>query len=295
MIEKAQARELPIRGHFFESPRYRKGSWYVSDFYSGEIIRIDTDGVGYVIVKIDGQPSGIGWFSDGTMVFASMVDRSLYTFDGEKVELFADLSSLCGGHLNDIWVSEDDIVYCANFGFDFDDREDPRETVLISVNRRGASMVCATGLKFPNGIVTISEGRTLVVAETLGNDLISFDVASDGTLSKATRSVIYGEEVVFRDFLSTMAQLKVAPDGIATLGDDLIYVADPRGGLVYASRIGGESKVILDLGRQASPFALAVANNGSGIEMLVCVAPDSNPKRRRSAKEAKLLLVSDLG
>ncbi|MDA8025691.1 MAG: SMP-30/gluconolactonase/LRE family protein [Actinomycetota bacterium] len=294
MIEKVQVRELSIRGHFFESPRYREGSWYVSDFYSGEIIRINSDGVGDVIVKIDGQPSGIGWFSDNTMVFASMVDRSLFTFDGEKVELFADLTHLCGGHLNDIWVSKDDVVYCANFGFDLDDREDPRDTDLIAVDRRGVSKVCATGLKFPNGIVTINDGRTLVVAETLGNDLLSFDIADDGALGESSRSVVYGEEVVFRDFMSTMAQLKVAPDGIATLGDDLIYVADPRGGLVHASRIGGESKVILDLGRQESPFAVAVADNGGDLEMLVCVAPDSNPKRRRSAQEAKLLLVSGL-
>ena len=288
-------RELSIRGHFFESPRRHGGYWYVSDFYSGEIIRIDDDGHGEAVLKIDGQPSGIGWFSDGSMVFASMIDRSLCIFDGEKVELFADLSHLCGGLLNDIWVSEKDIVYCANFGFDFDDREDPRETNLISVDRGGDGKICAVGLKFPNGIVTIDRGRTLVVAETLGNDLLSFEVAEDGSLGEAKRSVVYGEEVVFRDFLSTMAQLKVAPDGIATFGDELIFVADPRGGLVHASKIGGTSEVVLDLGRQESPFAVAVNNDRDSSSMLVCVAPDSNPTRRRSKLEAKLLVVTELG
>ncbi len=288
-------KELSISGHFFESPRRRGGYWYVSDFYSGKILRIDDDGISEEVLKIDGQPSGIGWFSDGTMVFASMLDRSLYVFDGERIDLLADLSDLCGGLLNDIWVSDKDIVYCANFGFDFDDRADPRVADLISVDRGGTPKICAAGLKFPNGIVTINDGKTLVVAETLGNDLLTFDVADDGTLGVAKRSVVYGEEVVFRDFLSTMAQLKFALVGIASLCDDRIFLSDPRGGVVHRSKVGGTSEVILDLGRKESPFAVALDNSSGRLLMLVCVAPDSHPARRKLSLDAKLLLVGDLG
>ena len=291
MTYKTHVRELSLRRQFFESPRYHQGYWYVSDFYSGQILRIDDKGVAEVVIEIEGQPSGIGWFSDGTMVFASMKDHSLYCFDGEKIYLFADLSLFCGGLLNDIWVTKDDLVYCANFGFDFDGRDDPREADLILVDRGGNARVCASGLKFPNGIVTIDDGATLVVAETLGNDLVTFAIRSDGTLESGKRSVVYGDEVVFGDFFSTMEQLKVTPDGIAGLGDDLIYVADPRGGLVHASTIGGDSEVVLDLGRHESPFAVAVSDSGDQLSMLVCVAPDSNPKRRRLTTDAKLLLV----
>ena len=52
-----------------------------------------------------GQPSGLGWMPDGSLLVVSMRDHRLLRRapDGE-VSVHADLTEHCGGHLNDLLV-----------------------------------------------------------------------------------------------------------------------------------------------------------------------------------------------
>ena len=60
---------------------------------------------------------------------------------------------------------------------------DPYTTVLAQVDPNGSVGVAADDLAFPNGVVTVDGGATLVVAQTLGLELTTFDRAADGALT----------------------------------------------------------------------------------------------------------------
>ncbi|MGZ4203120.1 MAG: SMP-30/gluconolactonase/LRE family protein, partial [Thermoleophilaceae bacterium] len=92
-------------GSFFEGPRWHDGRWWVSDFYTHLVRAIDPDGRAEEVLEVEGQPSGLGWLPDGSLLVVSMRDRHVLrrSADGE-VSLHADVSEHCGGHLNDMVV-----------------------------------------------------------------------------------------------------------------------------------------------------------------------------------------------
>ena len=59
-------------GSFFEGPRWHDGRWWVSDFYRHTVSAIDPDGATEEVMTVEGQPSGLGWLPDGSMLVVSM-------------------------------------------------------------------------------------------------------------------------------------------------------------------------------------------------------------------------------
>ena len=89
-------------------------------------------------------------------------------------------------------------------------RDHPLAAMAI-VSPDGVVGVAATGLDFPNGSVITPDGRTLIVAETLGQRLTAFTIADDGTL---------GDRRVFADLP------RRAPDGICLDAEGAVWFAD---------------------------------------------------------------------
>ena len=71
-------------GSFFEGPRWRDGRWWVSDFYRHRVITVTPDGGEEQVMDVEGQPSGLGWLSDGSLLVVSMKDHRVLrrTADG---------------------------------------------------------------------------------------------------------------------------------------------------------------------------------------------------------------------
>src|SRR3954447_2171016 len=150
-------------GHFFEGPRWRDGRWYVSDFYRYAVFTVDGDGREEEVLRVEGQPSGLGWLPDGSLLAVSMRDHRLVKRSpGGEVSVHADLSEHCGGHLNDIVVDGQGRAYVGNFGFDLMAGADAAETVLVRVDADGSVTVAADGLRFPNGTLITPDGATLL-------------------------------------------------------------------------------------------------------------------------------------
>ena len=74
---------------FGEGPRWRDGKLWFSDFYVHQVRTVDEQGHAETIVEVPGQPSGLGWRPDGTMLIVSMTDWRLMRFAGGKL-LFED-------------------------------------------------------------------------------------------------------------------------------------------------------------------------------------------------------------
>jgi sugar lactone lactonase YvrE len=71
----------------------------------------------------------------------------------------------------------------------------------------------ADGLKWPNGMAIVDDGRTLVVADSHVEQLIGFAVSEDGALTDRR----------------VWAELEYAPDGICADADGAVWVASVRG------------------------------------------------------------------
>jgi sugar lactone lactonase YvrE len=210
---------------FPESPRWHAGALWFSDFYTQQVQRLGLDGQREMVVKVPGQPSGLGWDPDGRMLVVSMNDRRLLRLEGAALVEVADLSGLADFHCNDMVVDVKGRAYIGNFGFDLAARETPRTTGLILVQPEGRARRVAEDLHFPNGTVITPDGRTLIIAETFAARLTAFDIADDGTLS--------GRRV--------WAEVeKTSPDGICLDAEGAIWMASPTSREVIRVREGGE-------------------------------------------------------
>jgi sugar lactone lactonase YvrE len=262
-------------GRYFEGPRWHDGRWWVSDFYDHTVTTVTTDGRREVVVEVAGQPSGLGWRPDGSLIISSMKDRRVLrrTPDGEVTEV-ADLSSVpeVTGHLNDLIVDDSGRTYVGNFGFDLMAGDTPRTTVLVRVDQDGTTTVAADDLAFPNGTVITPDG-TLVVGETMGARFTAFDVQEGGTLTNRR----------------TWADApEASPDGCTLDAEGCIWASDALGNRLI--RVA-EGRGIVD--EIAVPDGLGtyacMLGGDDGRTLLVCAAPDFYEHARSTTTEAVLL------
>ena len=247
---------------FPEAPRWRDDRLWFSDFYSHRILTVDLTGRLETVIEVAQRPSGLGWRPDGTLLIVSMLDRRLLRLDGDKLRVVADLSTLATGPCNDMVVDAVGRAYVGNFGFDRHRGEPPRTACLARVDPDGRVTRAAEDLDFPNGTVITPDGRTLIVAETLGHRLTAFDVAADGALSG--RRLFAALDGCF-------------PDGICLDADGAVWVADARSPRVV--RVGADGRVLRTLATgQHGAFAcmlggpdrrtlFVLTNTGSGPAM----------------------------
>lgn len=290
MMQTKALRTLAEGGSFFESPRWHEGSWWVSDFYRHRIIRVGPDGSEVVVAEVEGQPSGLGWLPDGSLVVASMKDRKLLRLVEGKLSVHADLSDLCGGHLNDLVVDERGRVFVGDFGFDLMAGASPRATSLKRVDPDGSVAVVAQGLQFPNGSVITADGATLIVGETLGNRYSAWDMLPDGSLANRRTWAALGPEVTATTTEEVLQQLVVAPDGCTLDAQGHIWAADAIGARAVRVAPGG---ALVD--EVVAPGGLGIfacmLGGADGRTLLLCCAPDYFEHNRATATEAVLLTL----
>jgi sugar lactone lactonase YvrE len=137
----------------------------------------------------------------------------------------ADLNGVAAFHCNDMVVSADGRAYVGNFGFDLEafvaehggalargELLAPKAN-LARVDPDGSVHVAASDINFPNGTVITPDGKTLIIAETMGRCLTAFDIGAGGELSNRRLWANTGEAL---------------PDGICLDAEGAIWIANPR-------------------------------------------------------------------
>jgi len=209
---------------FGEGPRWRDGHLWFSDFYRHGIFRVDENGLEELILEVPTQPSGLGWLPNGDLLFVSMLDRTLKRMnESGEVTTHADLSHIAGGPCNDMVVSASGVAYVGNFGFE--EGEKFAQATLAIVDPDGTARPGPDRLDFPNGTVISPDGNQLVIAESYGSRLLSFDVQPDGSLTGRRLFADLGTRV---------------PDGICLDEEGGIWVGDPVNHSVFRVIDGGE-------------------------------------------------------
>lgn len=286
-----ELRTLVEGGSFFEGPRWHEGRWYVSDFYTHTVRAIDpSTGAEEVLMEVPGQPSGLGWMPDGSLLAVSMTDHRLLRRDPDgTVTVHADVTEYCGGHLNDLIVDGEGRAYAGNFGFDLMNMADPEPTSLVRVDPDGAIHREGENLWFPNAMM-IADGK-LIVAETFGGGFSEFTIAGDGSLIDHR---IWGQiapRVEPGPVAEMLPNLGYAPDGCTIDAEGHIWAADGIGGPTCRIAPGGDIVDEIQLPDDLAVFACMLGGE-DGRTLLLCAAPDFLEVNRRDVREAVLLTTT---
>jgi sugar lactone lactonase YvrE len=270
-----QLHTLVEGGSFFEGPRWRDGRWYVSDFYTHTVRSVHPgSGAQEVVLEVPGQPSGLGWLPDGSLLAVSMTDHRLIRRapDGSVSE-HADLTELCSGHLNDLIVDASGRAYAGNFGFEPD----------------GTAYPEGENLWFPNAMMI--SGDTLIVAETFGGGFTAFTIAADGSLTDQRSWGQIAPRVAPGSVAEMLPNLGYAPDGATLDAEGHIWAADGIGGPICRIAPGGEIVDEIELPEDLAVFACQLGGE-DGHTLLMCAAPDFLEVNRRDVREAVLLTTT---
>jgi sugar lactone lactonase YvrE len=219
--------------YFGECPRWHEGRLWFSDFFDRAVFSVSPDGERRTEVHVDGEPSGLGWLPDGRLLYVSRLERAVMRLEPDgTVVRHGDLTPWATWHGNDMVVAADGQAYAGNFGFDLDglysgtvDASAIASTSIVRVDPDGTSSEAAAGLQFPNGTVITDDGRTLIVAESMGGRLTAFDRDPDGSLGNR------------REWAPTPG---VAPDGICWCEDGTVWVANALAAECVRVAEGGE-------------------------------------------------------
>ena len=276
-------------GTFFEAPRWREGRWWVSDFYRHVVVTVTPEGREEIVLEVEGQPSGLGWLPDGSLLVVSMRDhRVLRRGPAGEVTTHADVSEHCGGHLNDMVVDGGGRAYIGNFGFDLMGGADAAVTVLVRVDPDGRCAVAADGLLFPNGSVITPDGSTLIVGETIGCRYTAFRIEPDGSLTDRRVWAQLAPTPALGSVAETLPQVSVAPDGCCLDAEGHIWAADALGGRCI--RVSRQGAVVDEIRAPEGLGVFACMLGGEdGRTLVMCAAPDFHEHARSQAREAVLL------
>ncbi len=249
---------------FPEGPRWHDGKLWFSDMHSGCVMTLDASGRAETVLRLDDEPSGLGWLPDGRLLVVSMHERKVLRREHDGLVVHADLAAVASFHANDMLVDARGRAYVGNFGFDLNGGAEQQTANLALVHPDGRVEVAASDLMFPNGTVLTPDGATLIVGETFDAQLTAFDVADDGRLSK--RRVWAKIE-------------RGVPDGICLDAEGAIWVASPISKGVLRLREGGEVLQRIAVEHQAYACMLGGDDRRT---LYLCTAADHDPAKTGS-------------
>ena len=173
--EQTGTTELAHGFCFGEGPRWFEGMLWFSDML-GEAVHTVTLSGSMTTLPVPGHsPSGLGFRPDGTLLIVSTERRQVLRYDGDTVELLADLSDLAPAALGDMVVDEHGRAYVGS--------QARTGGVIVRIDPDGTAAVVAEHLEFPNGMVITPDGTTLIVAESTARRLSAFTIDADGGLT----------------------------------------------------------------------------------------------------------------
>jgi sugar lactone lactonase YvrE len=276
MMTSTKLRTVHDGGRYFEGPRWHAGRLWFVDCWKRTLLSLTPSGECEQHAKFDDDtPCGLGVLPDGRLIVLTMFRKRLFAYSDGQLSLYADLSDIATGTIDDMIVDGLDRAYVGDLGFDLPPPPD-RGAVgrIILVTPDGAARVVADGLRFPNGIAVSPDNSRLVVAEMDGACLADYDIAPDGGLN-------------FRRRLGSMK----SPDGICLDREGAVWVASfEEDAFIRVSRDGDELQRIEVPGRRA----LACVLGGAERRTLFCLSAATSYEELRQRKSSSRIDVVDV-
>ncbi|BDY31093.1 SMP-30/gluconolactonase/LRE family protein [Mycolicibacterium mageritense] len=261
--ELVRTTELANGFCFGEGPRWFEGLLWFSDML-GEAVHTVTLGGAMTTLSVPGHaPSGLGFRPDGTLLIVSTERRQVLRYDGDTVDVLADVSALVPAALGDLVIDGHGRAYVGS--------QARSGGVIVRIDPDGTARVVAELLDFPNGMAITPDSTALIVAESTGRRLSAFAIGADGDLS---------DRRVFAEGLDG------PPDGIAIDAEGGVWTA-----LTLAHRFqrivdGGAVTDRVDVGDRT---AIACALGGpEGRTLFLVTTADAYPQRLVGTKSSRV-------
>src|SRR5262245_25116246 len=152
-------------GRYFEGPRWHAGRLWFVDCMERTLLSLSPSGMRDRHATLaDDTPCGLGILPDGTLIVLTMHRRRLMRYADGQLSLYADLSAVAAGTIDDMIVDGLGRAYVGDLGFKFPpppDRGPVGRIILVAPD--GSTRVVAEGLRFPNGIAVSADNSRLVV------------------------------------------------------------------------------------------------------------------------------------
>jgi sugar lactone lactonase YvrE len=218
---------------FGESPRWRDGRFWVSDWVAHEVIAVNLEGTSEVVVRDPSIPLCFDFLPDGRLIIMS--GRRILRLEPDgSLATHADLTCLSKLGWNEIVVDGRANAYVNAAGFDLMAGADFVPGTIAVVTADGSARQVVDGVAFPNGMAVTPDNSTLIVAESYGRKLTAFDIEADGGLSNRRVWADLGDGV---------------PDGICLDAENAIWYADVPNKRCVRVREGGEVLQSINLDR----------------------------------------------
>lgn len=255
---------------FGESPRWRNGRLWFSDFGAQEVGAVDLEGKKETIARVAGTPMGLGFLPDDRLLIVSMRDGLLLRRENDgSLVTHADLSTLSRYPWSDMVVDGRGNAYIGNLGFNFPGGEFS-PGILVLVTPDGEARQVADGCAFANGMVVTPDNSTLILAESYGHRLTAFDIDASGSLSNRR---------VWADLGNGF------PDGICLDAENAVWYADVPAMHCVRVHQGGEVLQTIDLDRGCFACMLGGADRRTLFLMAAQYPPTSwGPEAARTGQ-----------
>jgi sugar lactone lactonase YvrE len=213
--------------------------WF-SDWGTRKIMAVGPGGNAEVMLEAPAFPCCVDWLPDGRLLVVSARDGLILRSEpGGTLVTHGDVSGLSDPPAgNELVVDSRGNAYL-NGGQALG--EGSATGIVAMVTPDGSARLVADGLAFPNGMLIMPDGRTLIVAESYANRLTAFEIAADGGLSNRTVWAQLGDGV---------------PDGICADAENAIWYADVPNQRCVRVREGGDVVQTIELDRGCFACAL---------------------------------------
>jgi sugar lactone lactonase YvrE len=263
-------------GRYFEGPRWHAGRLWFVDCMDRTLLSLSPSGEREQHAKFeDDTPCGTGILPDGRLVVLTMYRKRLMTYADGALSLYADLSGIATGTIDDMIIDGQGRAYVGDLGFDMPpppDRGAPGRIILVMPD--GAARVVAEGLRFPNGIAVSADNSRLVVAEMDGAGLADYDIEPNGDLK----------------FRSRFGSMK-SPDGICLDQQGAVWVAAfEEDAFIRLDANGRELQRIAVPSRRA----LACVLGGPERKTLFCLSAATSYEELRQRKSSSRIDAVDV-
>jgi sugar lactone lactonase YvrE len=263
-------------GRYFEGPRWHAARLWFVDCMERTLLSLSPSGEREHHVKFERDtPCGTGILPDGRLVVLTMFRKHLMTWADGRLSLYADLSGIATGTIDDMIIDGLGRAYVGDLGFDLPpppDRGAPGRIILVMPD--GAARVVAEGLRFPNGIAVSADNSRLVVAEMDGACLADYDIEPNGDLKLRGR----------------FGSMK-SPDGICLDQQGAVWVAAfEEDAFIRLDRSGRELQRIEVPGRRAIACALGRPERRT----LFCLSAATSHEELRQRKSSARIDVVDV-
>ena len=259
-------------GRYFEAPRWHDGRLWFVDCMTRRLFSATLADEREERAKFDDTPCGTGILPDGRIVVLTMNKKQLFVVADRQLSLYADLSAVAKGAIDDMIIDGRGRAWVGDLGFNMPPPPD-RGAVgrILLVMPDGSARVVAEGLRFPNGIAVSADHKRLVVAEMDAGTLADYDIAADGALH-------------LRGRIGSVQ----APDGICLDREGAVWVASfTEDAFIRIGRDGKELQRIVVPDRRA----LACVLGGPDRRTLFCLSAATSYAELRQGKSSSRIDV----